>query len=698
MLTERYLITALSAIIFGIATRWLISAARAWNFRELTPVAGSERQDSGAARLTLNGSAIFLLVVVLATGAAAQGRPGSSPGGAPPSGGGGGLGSGVGMSMEMNEKGSVVVRVLGPHGMSLHQQAFVRLYSVNSGVLLSGGMTNLDGSLSFNNLPGIGYYTIEVSAAGYQTERKTFNVSDNITFTEVDVTMQPVGVESTATYDSASKVSDKARNHIDKGVIAFRAGKLKQAQKQLIDAYNAAPESPVTNYLLGVLYLNMKDVDRSEQYFTSAVRYDPKDVPALVGLGHVRYQKADLKGSEEALQKAVVLDAKQWEALWLLADIHLRQHDFEKAQKEAESAVEVGKGAANGAEFIEAEAWAELGRTPESLKTLRAFLKDAPSDPNAPVARRLAERLEMETAAAPVNSTRAVAIQSAPTAPNGASPVVAVSAPKFPLPDWEPPSVDQERPPIADGVTCPAAEVIKQAGDRVSELVDSVNRIDATEKVTHEELSTLGRPVLTEKRRFDYMISITHSDWGLLNVSEDRQGEGSPFLGHVSMFGLADLPLIFHPSLRRDFQLTCEGLGKWQGRATWLVYFRQRSDRPERIRSYQLLDGSSYNAALKGRAWIVADSYQIVCIEAELMKALPEVGIGSEEDVIEYAPVPFQSKNVVLWLPSTADIYYFYKHVPYHRHHAFTDYRLFSVSSSQKIDLPDASVEKNDRR
>jgi hypothetical protein len=76
-----------------------------------------------------------------------------------------------------------------------------------------------------------------------------------------------------------------------------------------------------------------------------------------------------------------------------------------------------------------------LGHTAEALKTLRAFLKNAPSDPNAPVARRLAERLEMELAAAPVNSAPAVAIQSAPTIPSGASAAVAASAPKIPLPD-----------------------------------------------------------------------------------------------------------------------------------------------------------------------------------------------------------------------------------------------------------------------
>jgi hypothetical protein len=54
----------------------------------------------------------------------------------------------------------------------------------------------------------------------------------------------------------------------------------------------------------------------------------------------------------------------------------------------------------------------------------------------------------------------------------------------------------------------PGSEVIQKVGERVAELVTDVNRIDATERVTLEELSTLGRPLLAEKRNFDYLVSI----------------------------------------------------------------------------------------------------------------------------------------------------------------------------------------------
>ena len=651
---------------------------------------------------------LLLALALLPLAAAAQVNPAASaanptqPGVAA----GGGAGSSLGSSTEANAQRSVVVRVFVARDTPLKQQAFVRLYAANSGAALRDGVTGSDGTIAFANVP-VGSYAAEVSAAGYRSQRKEFAISDaGLGSTQVDITLASAATQTADPLSRAPGLPGKARQHIDKGLVALRAGDLKKAHKEFTSAYNAAPRHAATNYMLGVVCLQMNELDEAERFFANAVSLQPGNVPALIGLGHARFKRGDLKGSAKTLQEAVSLAPGQWNALWLLAEIDLREHNFQKAEKEAARAVESGKGAANGAEFIEGEAQAELGRTADAVKTLQAFLRDAPADPNAPLARRLAGRLELAPPQQTppgafdihMGPTATTSLQALPAA-TSAAPALASSAPALPFPDWEPPSVDQEKPAVADGVTCPAEEVLQKAGERVSELVDSVNRIEATEKITHEELSSLGHPIAVEKRKFDYQVSIAASSSGLLNVDEDRLGPGGrTFIDHISMFGLADLPLIFHPSLRRDFRMTCEGLGRWQGRATWLVYFRQRPDRPKQIRSYRLLDGSSYSVGLKGRAWIAADTYEIVRIEADLMTAIPQIGIGSEEDVIEYAPVPFHAKGVVLWLPASADIYYFYKHRPYHRHHAFTDYRLFSVSASQKIGLPAGAEEKNDQR
>jgi len=611
-------------------------------------------------------------------------------------------GQGVGISLELNAAGSVTVRVLGPHSTPLKQQAFVQLYKVGSNTPLRATLTQGASQASFNDLPGTGWYTVEVSAAGYRTQRRDFEYSDTRS-DEIDIVMEPDSDDPSTANIPADTLLGKAKKHVDKGIAEFREGNLKTAEKEFLAAYTAAPKSAETNYLLGLLYLRTKDTQKSEQYFTAALAIDIGNVPALIGLGHVRYDQGDMKSAIDVLERAVTLDRKEWEAFWVLSEAHLRERDFEKARREAQTAIELGRGAANGAEFIEGEALAELGQKAEALAMLRSFLRDAPSDANAAAARELCAHLETETAtqtAEKTDSTPADSLfadETSSSFSSTSSPALPPAIPKLQLPDWEPLGVDEEKLPVADGVTCPSDQVIAETGKRVREFVDSVNRIDATERITQEELTTLGHPLSTERRKFDYLISIADPGTGLLMVDENRQGgdaESGQLLGHISMFGLADLPLVFHPTMRGDFQMTCEGLGKWQDRATWLVYFRQRPDRPERLRAYTAQD-TYFTVGLKGRAWISADTYQILRLEANLMKPIPQIGLSSEEDVVEYGPVPFHTKNTVLWLPSSADIYFYYRHRPFHRHHTFSNYSLFSVSASQKIGQPVIPEEKN---
>ena len=657
--------------------------------------------ESTVDRKAARASAAAFLILVAAAGAAAQRPPGMQPSvptgrSQPP---------GAALSLELRGRGFLVVRVVGAHNAPLRQQASVRIFEPGSSVPIKIAVTSGFAEASFNGLPEFGRYVIEVSAAGYRTQRKEFNYSGDVFSSQIEVRMEPDSNEGVMGNTPPPNLPRNAQKHFDKGVAEFRVGNLKEAQKELTAAYSAAPQNAEINYLLGSLYLRRKDLQQAEKYLSSAISIDAADVPALVAIGHLRFEKGDLKSASEVLEKAITLDDKDWDALWLLSEIHLRQNEFEKAAVESERAVELGKGSANGAGFVEGEALVPLGRKEEALKALQAFLREVPADPNAPAARELAARLDAETVskAPSPESLGPVLSDAAPVA----APVLELPpptlhgpVPRLPLPDWEPASVDEGRPSVVDGVTCSADDVIREAGKRVTEFVDSVNRIEAKEEVTHEQLTTLGRPLRAEKQKFQYMINIADSDAGVPSIEENWNGAlgVNPFLGNISMFGLADLPLIFHPSLTPDFQMTCEGLGKWREQPTWIVYFRQRPDRPERVRAYGVSGGSAYEAALKGRAWISSDTYQILRIEANLMKPIPQVGLGSEEDVIEYGPVPFRTKNTLLWLPTSADIYFYFRHRPFHRHHTFANYSLFSVSATQKISEPAAPESKDNQQ
>jgi hypothetical protein len=104
-------------------------------------------------------------------------------------------------------------------------------------------------------------------------------------------------------------------------------------------------------------------------------------------------------------------------------------------------------------------------------------------------------------------------------------------------------------------------------------------------------------------------------------------------------------------------------MGELHGQATWLVHFRQRDDRPNRIHDFKI-GGMIYSVDLKGRAWITPDKFQIVRMESELVKPMPNIQLLTEHQIVEYGPVQFQKKKVELWLPKSAELYFDFRKAP----------------------------------
>jgi hypothetical protein len=254
---------------------------------------------------------------------------------------------------------------------------------------------------------------------------------------------------------------------------------------------------------------------------------------------------------------------------------------------------------------------------------------------------------------------------------------------------WKPPGIDDIKLALAPGVVCPSARVMEESGKRVQELVQDVARFAAVEDLFHQSLDQFGIPVRTETRKYNYVASISEPQPGFLSVDEYRADKltlaGYP--DQIASTGFAALALVFHPAMRDNFDMSCEGLGDWRGQATWLVHFRQREDRPNRMHSYKL-GNQIRSVALKGRAWITADKFQIVRMEAEMVKPMPEIQLLSEYQAVEYGPVPFPKKHTSLWLPKSAEIYFDFRKHRYYRRHSFDHFMLYSVDTDEKRKEP----------
>ena len=430
-----------------------------------------------------------------------------------------------------------------------------------------------------------GEYDIEVSAVGYLSERRQLQVVSS---------WRPIDLKFTLKRDPEAinldvpdaVISAKVRKEVKRGVFALKSNNLKEAEKQLGAAYASDPSSSDINFLLGYLNYQTGDYGHAVDYLRAATNINPKNKQALTLLGRAGLQSKDYPAARSALEKAVLEDADNWQPHDLLADAYLHLHSYDRARDEARIAIDKGKVHASAAQLVLGESLVSLGDDKAGVAALNQFLQESPLHPMAGQVRGLIAEIE-ERAATPAGNAPA---EKAPSKLVGVDPLQALAAPTLAPNSWQPPGIDEVKLNVVPGSVCPIGQVLAESGMRVQSLVEDVTKFAAVEDLFHQRLDSYGIPIFTDSRKFNYVVSISEEQPGYLNVDEFRSAKMgvTDYPDQIASSGFAALALVFHPHMRDNFDMTCEGLGDWRGQPTWLVRFQQRTDRPSRIHSYKV--------------------------------------------------------------------------------------------------------------
>ena len=275
--------------------------------------------------------------------------------------------------------------------------------------------------------------------------------------------------------------------------------------------------------------------------------------------------------------------------------------------------------------------------------------------------------------------------------PNASPKKPTASSARRPTDAWVPQDVDAAPAALISSTPCSLADVVAGASERVQQTVENLDRFTAIESVQHQSVSGSGKLGTVQPRKFDYLVAITHSGNGYLSMQEYRtpQRRGSPryaeqFPGRIATEGTPILVLVFHPLYVRDFAMKCDGLSTWRGQPAWLVRFEERPGVRHHL-SNVVIKNKLYGVRLRGRAWILADSYQVARLETELADPIPQIKLRIERIDVEYRPVQFPERRIELWLPSTAELYLDFADHRFYRKHSFADFTLFSVDVQQQF-------------
>lgn len=582
--------------------------------------------------------------------------------------------------------GRLVVRVRTRNGAPLAGNAVVRVFSNMTGLEKIVGLTAA-GDAEIPSIP-IGEYMIEVRAPGFRLfqDRLTVWTAESTNYAHVE--LLPEDSEGNVPPPGPPILAPEARKEMEKAVAALEKNDLREARKRLEKLEQMAPAHPDVNYLLGVFFLKSEEIEKARAYLDKALKLQPDHTSALLALAGLHYHQREFADAVPLFERALATDPANAEARWMLASACFQLGLYEQARTHARLAL---PGSGQNTPYVLlllARAHAQLGEREPAISRLRELLREYAQHPAAETAHRLLGLLERPQPAVAAAAEKTPVPASEPRA---SIPVRPELEPR----SWAPPGIDDKRPTVVPGVTCSLPDVLRGVRRRASELVGNLERFAATEQVFFEQLDEYGRGRYRMQREWDYLVSIQQTRPGRFSVEEFREPAASPleWPSQLMTRGLGALALVFHPFYINDFHMTCEGLGRWEGRPAWQVRFEQRKDRPPRFRSFTS-GRTRWPMYLKGRAWISANTFHVLRMETNLLEPVKEIGLEHEHLIVNYEPVRFHERDVELWLPSTADFYVLYKGRRYHYRHSFRNYLLFSVDVGQQINTPSGETEQ----
>ncbi len=253
---------------------------------------------------------------------------------------------------------------------------------------------------------------------------------------------------------------------------------------------------------------------------------------------------------------------------------------------------------------------------------------------------------------------------------------------------WGPPMIETPVRSTSISAPCLLPNVLEKASARTLALADNLQQFAALEYISYQSTARLGDTIESGTGAFDYVVDFKQTSLGLV-VDEARNPRRGSNLSPVITqdVGLSVISLIFLPEKQDDYDFKCEATAEWHHQAAWVVHFHQRNEKAGRTLSFRGPSGV-YPARLKGRAWVAADSGEVLHLETGLLEEIPAANVRRWYLSVSYAPVQFRSRNVTMWLPQAVDAYCEFDDHRTIVYHTFTNFVLSSVQIQEQIEAP----------
>jgi Flp pilus assembly protein TadD len=248
-----------------------------------------------------------------------------------------------------------------------------------------------------------GNYVVTVEKDGLKA---TTNLKVGLEIAETTVTLRPGGSGAPMTKEEAAKAAAKMealKAAFAEGAALSNAGKHDEAVAKFNQVLAEVPKCTECYINIGATYAQKKDHAQAEAAYKKALELDPNSVESYYGLAAVyndqkKFTEAQAMSAEASKRSgtaggAAGGGAPNADVLYNQGVIAWNANDFPKAQEHFAAAVAANPNHAES-HFMLGRTNLNLGKLPEAAKEFEAYLKIAPTGPNAKEAQTNFEQLK----------------------------------------------------------------------------------------------------------------------------------------------------------------------------------------------------------------------------------------------------------------------------------------------------------------
>jgi tetratricopeptide (TPR) repeat protein len=276
----------------------------------------------------------------------------------------------------------------------MNTPVYIEVSSVDGGT--RRGYTDSDGRVNFD-VPSGSSYQLLASGPGIESASASIVIpaSQRFYHEELEVKLQtPEGTRAPGGMVSASKlrVPEKAQHEFAQGMKEMSAHNWSKARQHFEKAIKVYPQFGWSYNNIGVTYVQEKNTKAAREAFEKAVAINDKNADAVRNLARMKLMENDCSGGK-ALLLRLGPDPRDLDALTMLAFAQLQTHEFDAALT---NALKVHRGEPDRfplAHLVAARVYEIKGNQSAAQAQYQMYLKEAPSTPEAQVAREGMQRL-----------------------------------------------------------------------------------------------------------------------------------------------------------------------------------------------------------------------------------------------------------------------------------------------------------------